>query len=351
MTVAFITNNFTFDPRDKMWVPTGSSFYRCALPAWVTQSLMGRPIFSLTEGFGIDDGQDGLYGFGTVLIKLALEKETFFQVQRAKQLGQRIIVDVDDYYPGLHHTNVAHEATDPNKNKGANREWGEKITLAADTITVSTPFLRDYYSALHPDVRLIRNGVDPSMFAGYQRVHSGSEPIVGWVGAVPWRSEDLETLAGWMPKFMKRNGLTFYHGGHVGGEKFAYELLGLPRAGSQVAGMVPIHRLGTLYELDIGIAPLSNIDFNKAKSGIKFLEYAAAGIPCVGSDLPEYRLLSQDGIGMVAGSPTEWRKALKSLLPPEARIEAAEKATKALLAGHTIAHKAADWLDALERTA
>jgi glycosyltransferase involved in cell wall biosynthesis len=46
--------------------------------------------------------------------------------------------------------------------------------------------------------------------------------------------------------------------------------------------------LKSLGNFDLGLAPLVDNDFNRSKSGIKFLEYQALGIPVVASNLPPY---------------------------------------------------------------
>ena len=54
--------------------------------------------------------------------------------------------------------------------------------------------------------------------------------------------------------------------------------------------------LGTLPPFDIGLSPLCANDFNRCKSEIKFLDYAALGLAPVVSDLEPYRDLVQSGI-------------------------------------------------------
>ncbi len=53
---------------------------------------------------------------------------------------------------------------------------------------------------------------------------------------------------------------------------------------------------------DIGLAPLADGRFESTKSDIKFLEYAAFGIPGVYSDHPAYTAVEHGVTGMVAGT-------------------------------------------------
>lgn len=356
MSLAVVTEDFTTDPAINEPVPSGVAFYRGVMPTAVIHGAqMGRPRFSVKEGIGIDDGHYGIFGFDTVLVKLIKHKSFLKWIELGKALGQRIVVDVDDYFEGLHPTNSAYTVTDPSHDKVSNREWMEKITLAADTITVSTPFLRDIYAPKHHDVRLVRNAILPSMFTS--RIQK-EKPIIGWMGAVLWRSEDLETMTGWLPKFIEDHRLKFHHSGHIDGQTYAYEQIGIPRNSCSVQGMVPMNRLRKLMNFDIGLVPLNDVPFNYAKSGLKGLEYAASGIPFVASNLPEYALLASEGIGQVAGSDEEWTEIMGGLLSRKNRMRAAEKAKAEVLASHTIYSRSKEWnravmvpKDQLEETA
>jgi hypothetical protein len=88
-------------------------------------------------------------------------------------------------------------------------------------------------------------------------------------------------------------------------------------------GMVSLRTLPkVLAEFDVGIVPLSANRFATAKSWLKGIEYAAAGVPAVASPAPEYRHMAhQDGC-LLANSPDEWFTHLHRLLDiPSYRAE------------------------------
>jgi hypothetical protein len=64
--------------------------------------------------------------------------------------------------------------------------------------------------------------------------------------------------------------------------------------------MQPMNRYHLMFQMDIGLVPLNDIPFNRAKSFIKGLEYTASGIPFVAQGTGEYELLATDGVGRVA---------------------------------------------------
>ena len=314
MTVAFLTNDFT--GAFPYLTPGGCTWYRCTLPASTlnTRTAVGIPAWDPLRGFGIKDTTTtGVFGWKHVVLKLIMNRSTPRQIELAKQLGQRIIVDIDDYYEGLTEANAAYQITHPDNNKWMNRDNYQRVIEAADTLTVSTPFLYDHYSKQHPDVRMIRNGIAPWMFDN-TRSKSDRKPVIGWTGAVNFRNNDLEQLREWLPDFLETHDLRFHHAGHQDNEPSFADITGINPQRFTQSPLVPLTHYSSVFTFDIGIVPLNDIPFNHAKSNIKGLEYAANGIPFVASDTPEYRTLHEGGIGLLARSPEEWINQLTLLL-------------------------------------
>jgi glycosyltransferase involved in cell wall biosynthesis len=69
-----------------------------------------------------------------------------------------------------------------------------------------------------------------------------------------------------------------------------------------------------LLDFDIGLAPLCDVEFNRSKSYIKALEYAALGIPVIATDMEPYRDFVIDGVtGFLVKKEKEWRDRLRLL--------------------------------------
>ena len=91
---------------------------------------------------------------------------------------------------------------------------------------------------------------------------------------------------------------------------------------------------------DIGIAPLVASAFNRCKSAIKTMDYAALGLPVLASDVPAFRGSLADGPGgmLVANTRSAWHAALSALVDdPRRRLALAKGARAAFLACHTLA--------------
>ena len=66
--------------------------------------------------------------------------------------------------------------------------------------------------------------------------------------------------------------------------------------------------------LRIGIMPLPDTPYTRAKAGFKLLHYMAAGVPVVASPVGINRqLVGDSGSGFLAEGPDEWEAAIRSL--------------------------------------
>jgi hypothetical protein len=329
--------------------PGGCSYYRCMLPmnAAGIGAKFGPPAWTADRGFGVRLNKEyAQFGFDTVVIKQLLERWMPFQMRVAKELGQRLIVDVDDAYDFLHDENQAKQSTDPLLNKISNREHMRDVIMLADVVTVSTPFLLDYYSGLRDNVFMVRNGISPKQFP--KRKVKRERPVIGWAGALRWRSNDTEVLRGWLGDFLVDNDLMFHHAGHDSTAGSFAEQADVPEERVITSPMRSIAEYHEMLDFDIGIVPLSNIPFNEAKSFLKGIEYAAANIPFVASDLPEYRLLSEQGVGRVADTPEEWVRHLTELLDYDTRKKEAGTQRARVLKEQSITSRAPEWVRVFE---
>lgn len=331
-TVSFLTYDWAFgtDPLE----PNGCAWYRCYLPmkelekhGWVTG--IGFPGYNEKHGFGMLIPDDkAIHGWDIILFKLIMLKSVANKILEAKENGQKIVVDIDDWFEGLEKSNLAYEMTDPEKNPDNNREHYMYIIDNADAIITSTPFLYDFYKNVkgYNNVYMVRNGIDLPRWK-QRNDHSRGLPQFGWVGATPWRSMDLEQLSPWFGDFLSKNHLSFHHSGSIINAPLASDQLGIPKNVKRTKEpMKPISKYPELFrKIDVGLVPLNDVKFNHAKSGIKGLEYSAAGVPWIASYSPEYALLEEQGIGRVAKTQQEWIAHCEELLDPKIRKQDVER--------------------------
>ena len=264
-----------------------------------------------------------------IVMQRMMHEQAYNWVRMAQDGGQVIINDVDDWYWGLHPSNVAYKQTDPAVNPDANRDHYKAAILASDIVTVSTPFLAERLTEWGCNVKLVRNAIDVYRWKSEPQKRI---PTLGWVGATSHRSEDLETVAEVVGQFVDQHGLKFRHSGYLDGWPHAGASLGVGTGNRVQSEICSIERYPLLFDhIDIGIVPLNKVPFNEAKSAIKGMEYAASGIPFAAQDTGEYKwLFEEHGIGRVASTPDEWRSHLEELLDLDVRVSEADSALKRL---------------------
>lgn len=94
---------------------------------------------------------------------------------------------------------------------------------------------------------------------------------------------------------------------------------------------------------DVALAPLVDHEFNRAKSHLKFLEYAAIGVPVVASAVGPYAAIIRDAIDglLVPNEPDAWFEALTRLADDSALRERLARSARARVEAefvHTSCH-------------
>jgi len=346
--VAFLAKDFT--KLGPALVPGGCSYYRCMLPLKFSnvEGSFGLPAWTGQHGFGVQQGKDGiktdaLFGYDIAVLKLLMDRWVPHQIEVAQSLGQKIVIDIDDHYDGLHEQNAAFAATNPTTNKIRNRDIYRKTIEMADAVVVTTPFLYDYYKDKCRRITMIRNGVRPEQFE--PRKHHSGKPVIGWAAALQWRSNDAETAKPWLQEFLDTHDLMFHHAGHMPDTPPFSQQAGVDPDRMILSPMRPLHQYQHMLDFDIGVILLSDIEFNQAKSALKGLEYALAGIPFVAYATGEYKWLADQGIGRVATTPEEWKAHLTELLDYKTRKREAAINRSLVMKSQTIHTRAKEWND------
>ena len=360
MKVGFISGDWSniTDPDTGHPTPGGAGWYRLGMPAeflsrhgieTVHCELVNIDRKRTDRGFWLNDF-DGVehQDCDIIVVQRWMDERAADAILHARKSGQVIINDIDDWYWGLHRKNAAYDASDPRKNPRMNRDHYLRAVHASDAVTVSTPFLRQKFIEQGMDTILIRNAIDLERWE-WREPRDTPMPTIGWVGSTLYRSGDLETLTGVVSAACKRLGANFMHAGLFGGADHAGVALRLPEEILMARDGCSILEYPTLFRgIDIGIVPLNEVDFNRAKSAIKGMEYAASGIPFVAQGIDEYNWLREEvGIGNTARKPKQWINRLVALGDPEERIRQAKRDRDALQA-LDMERRWKDWLEVYE---
>ncbi len=245
--------------------------------------------------------------------------------------GTAVVIDVDDLLCDIPRGNPAHRVFNAPE---THWRWLDQACELADMVTVSTPALAVRYGS-HGRVRVLENCV-PERYLRVERP-TNERPVVGWAGLTTTHQGDLEVVRSAIAVAVQQGDADF----RAIGDPTMMQKLGID---GEWVPFVPFEKYPeALAGLDVGLAPLADTPFGRAKSWLKVLEGAAVGVAMISSPLPEYMRL---GIGRFAEHPRAWKAVVRSLLTrPELRAEVAEHG-RAMAAEWTYEKQAVRWMEA-----
>jgi len=237
-----------------------------------------------------------------------------------RSAGGKLVYEVDDDLldaRGLNQRGFNGDSTELNKKV----RWLAKV---ANAVTVSTPELHQKFLQLNPNVHLIPNALDSELWRigkppltgpGVFQKKAGDPIRIGYIGT-PTHDQDLKIVAEAMRMIEAEYG-----------NKVEIEVIGAFQNSSPMFGKrigLPkkndypnfVDWLQRRVHWDIGIIPLADDSFNKSKSYLKFLEYAALGLAIVCSNVGPYQSIIRSGEnGILVKNGTEsWYTTLTSLI-------------------------------------
>lgn len=276
------------------------------------------------------------------------------------------IVEIDDDLLAVPTSNQAHLQILPKLNRNENTGWLREAIGLADFVTTSTPELAQRYGVRTP-ARAVRNAIPAAVLSQPARTllrgtkvasDADEHRVIGWAGHIGTHAGDPYVTSGALADVVgqpREDGrvVTFRN---IGPEQGITEAFSLPKDHTTATGWLSLelYRAG-MGNLDIGVVPLEDTRFNRSKSFLKALEFAAAAVPVIASDTPEHRYLRDNGMPlMLAGARRkDWSRALKRLLElddDELRdLSIAHRENVRLY--HTIERRCEEWADAWKRAA
>lgn len=277
--------------------------------------------------------------FDVIIVQRPLQDTWWKALQAFRDAGVRVVVDLDDDLWALRADHVGYWHVHPKTSPDHNWTWVAKAMRHADTVTVTTEALRQRCLRFCDDVRVVPNGV-PAAYLSIEPVdHDGV--VVGWPGDPGTHPGDLGVLGPSIRQLVERTGARF---NVIGIGDGVDRILGVD---VDVYPWVPMNEYpAALTTFDVGVVPLLDHPFNQSKSWLKGLEMAAVGVPFVASPTGPYRLLAEEGAGLLADKPKHWLAHLTRLVnDPDERAQVAA-AGRQVAARWTIEARAGMWADA-----
>ncbi len=214
----------------------------------------------------------------------------------------------------------------------------QKSVGAADAVIAGNEHLANAASRWNADITVIPSCIEPDAYTLKTDWTLGDPPIIAWLGSST-TERYLDPLADALTAVHRRTGprLRLLSGTRPGPFD---ELDWVDRTPWSLA-----NQARDLDRCDVAIAPLNDDLYARGKCAYKLLQYAASGLPAVGSPVGANTMaLSRFG-WPAAQTPTEWDDALTTLLssPADERARLGRQARHAVEAHYSFASWAPTW--------
>lgn len=193
-----------------------------------------------------------------------------------------------------------------NGKSASKRKKTEIMVKYADEIILSSEFLNDFCSTFNKKAFVIPSPVETERIKPESK-QKDKVPTIGWIGS-SWTTDYLNVVEPALQKISNELSFNFL----TIGTRPDFRIENINHISRQWSYQ---NENSDINEMDIGIMPLPDNDFTKAKGGYKLYLYMAGGIPCIASPVGVNRTIIRNGEnGYLASSEDEWIGAFRKLL-------------------------------------
>lgn len=231
------------------------------------------------------------------------------------------VYDTDDNVHAIRPTNMGFKSYNPST---PNQQWAIMALEKAFALTVSTEELKRVYEKINSRIYVLPNGVDFELWDTFKRAKRNDGEIRIALVLSGSHFEDMKMIEDVVLEIIKAYPeVRFYIMDAYKGDY----LKKLPKKHKHqvvwTKWVDPKDWIKTNKEwaFDIGLAPLTDNDFNRSKSNLRLLEYGAQGVATIASPVEPYKPICEAGLVKVAKNEAEWWDALVELIEnPDKRI-------------------------------
>lgn len=256
---------------------------------------------------------DVLVDADVVVLQRPLRRELVEAIPVLQRRGVAVVCEIDDDFHSLPKSHPAVATAVPRHNPDRNWQWLRRGCEQSDLVTCTTSALASRY-APHGRVVVLPNCV-PEWYLEVEG-KPNDRPIVGWTGTSQTHIGDLDVCGDAIARVQQGTGCGF----RAVGSQSTLELLGVDGETVEWCALTDRGEKGyaaTVASLDVGLVPLVDSAFNRAKSALKMAEYAALGVVPVMSPTPDNIRMFQHGIGFLADTPADWFRHVRALVSDE----------------------------------
>ncbi len=241
----------------------------------------------------------------------------FFECAKQVYKDKKFITEVDDWIFDIPPYNIASNPYRPGSEK--EQIAYDQLELS-DALIVSTSFLKENLQTMLPEkpIHVIPNSIDFDIWDNVKSdgkmVPKGDSVVrVGYSGCGN-HSGDLElvkpVLLALLDEFPNLEII-------IAAEFDCFKDVKHPRfiVPGRWVSIMDYPAMVKGWDLDIGIAPLRDNNFNRAKSNLRWLEYSSLSLPTVASNVrPFAESITQGADGILCATKQDWYANLKNLI-------------------------------------
>jgi glycosyltransferase involved in cell wall biosynthesis len=350
---------------------SGCAYWRCHQPAKMIKKLGLAEVRHYEPEMG-DVDVDGLLGWGDVIVQQSsMGIEQVAMAAKLKELGKTVVGDYDDLSFSVSPFNPAYKTMGLNdvkiKHNGEEKYLWEDgkdgfsikanyfrykslqdMLAVLDLVTTTNRYIKNEYSKFSNNIAILPNSIDFNLYKPFPKKEN-KQVRIGWTASDSHYSEI------WMFKRIMRKIFNKY------GDKVRIVLLGNLFEVSQefqkdsyerhdFIGLDTYPLKQASLQLDIGLCPLDNIPFNRAKSQLKWSEYASLRIPSVCSKLEPYDCVEDGVTGMLATTEDEFFDKICALIEDiKLRKTISDNAFEENYINYNLEKNAILWVEAYEQ--
>ena len=282
-----------------------------------------------------------------VIQRGALGEKNAEYVDKVLASGKPWIFETDDWLPALPAYHPQYEQFQPIP---LLRYWQEKIPFSS-AVVASTRYLGEKLQGYGVPVTVIPNSLAYARYKELLAVGEAKDKVtIGFFGTNShgWDMKIIEpALRAINTKYgMQRVRFVFFGGNRVDFKTEA-DVRVIDTGVTYAAYLPAIRRFG----IDIGLGPLDDSEFNRAKSDLKWLDYTAVGAASILSNVTPYGEAKEKGLALVVDNDTaSWTAALERLIEDAAyRQQLALGSYEYLLQYATQESQAYQWVDVIRQ--
>ena len=226
-------------------------------------------------------------------------------------------------------------------------KWIRNVIQTCDGVTVSSQRLATMVRGVtDKPVRVVPNYIDLDWFWQIQSMNERKVEglTIGWAGGARPDDDILPMVEAWKRIAARYPDVKFVVQGHHA--KVFYDSLPLDRIAPLEWLPIDGYPAG-LLNIDIGCCPLSDTKFNRAKTYIKAMEYAASGAAVVASPTVYNQIIEHGADGYIATTADDWERHLTALVESESQRKTIAMALlDKIKREHTLKTEAWRWVEA-----